>query len=192
MSKGLRTAAVIVGVVALAAAGLGAVIGATAAAAASSAGIGALSITTLATSASILSGALGLASGIAAKKSRAKAAARQAAAPKAGDDRTQPANTDRAWSNGLVWIAGARMSAIALRHIVTELICWPMALIPTLTGSCAWTRCCHPISRPVAWRLGGPRRSSMGARSWMKILTRRAAASRGTIRLAGAQHRCYG
>lgn len=62
MSKTLRTAALVVGAVALAATGIGAVVGATAAAAAGSAGIGALSIATVASTTSAAAAALTLAS----------------------------------------------------------------------------------------------------------------------------------
>jgi hypothetical protein len=68
MSKTLRTAAMIVGAVALVATGVGAVVGATAAAAAGSAGIGSLSIATVASVASASAAALSVGASVTAKQ----------------------------------------------------------------------------------------------------------------------------
>ena len=72
MSKPLRTVALVAGAVALAATGIGAVVGATAAAAAGSAGIGALSLTTLATYASVVGTVASIGATLTAKKPSAR------------------------------------------------------------------------------------------------------------------------
>lgn len=68
MAKALRTAAFVVGAVALVATGVGAVVGATAAAAAGSAGIGGLSIAGVASAAQAGAAALSIAASIAQPK----------------------------------------------------------------------------------------------------------------------------
>lgn len=72
MSKTLRTVAIVAGAVALAATGIGLVLGPTAAAAAGSAGIGTLSLTTLATYASVVGAVASIGASLTAKKPPAR------------------------------------------------------------------------------------------------------------------------
>lgn len=75
MSKVLRTVAVVAGAVALAATGIGLAVGTAAAATAGSAGIGALSLTTLATYASVAGGVASIGATLTAKKPPARGSA---------------------------------------------------------------------------------------------------------------------